>query len=136
MSKKQNSMRHVIKMAERRKQKAAKAAFYASLAGRDSNSKRKGMQNTKPVSRKRDIRCKNIGDFLAFPEQVGTSLARFTRGKNQYGGKYKHQMAYERLKAYIGFLDKPTNRMETWLDEPVRNHLNQIITRRSLVVVR
>jgi hypothetical protein len=126
-------MRHTIKMAERRKQKAAKAALYASYANGD-NSKRKTSKAIKPVTRTRDLKCKNIGDIVSYPDLVCNSLGRFMRGKNQYTGKYKHQMAYERMKIFNA--NGGNLNIDTWLDEPVKNELNHTITRRTFVIAR
>ena len=128
MGKKSKGLRHIKKMLERRKQKALRAAAYAAMAERGNNSKKKNASVSRSLVKNRDLGCKNIGDIIAYPDLVSRSLARFDR--DSYTGRYKHQLAYERM-----VLVSDTNSIQNWLDKPIKDHRNQTTTRREYIKV-
>lgn len=131
MGKRAKGMRHLVKMREKRAAKQARAAAYAALAAKGDNSKRKHSVLARPTLRIRDNNCKNIGDLISYPSFVAHTLTHFERQENKahgYTGKYKHQLAYQRMLAY-----SPAT-TESWLDRPVKNQIGQLITRRNKIV--
>jgi hypothetical protein len=87
MGRKAKGFRHIAKMAQKKKTKAANAAAYAAMALSGDNSKRRRSTTTKPHVRRRDNSCKNIGDLVSNPQMIDSALRLYLDG--QYQGKYK-----------------------------------------------